>query len=186
MKGEKLSKEAKKEADLEKKCSNNFVRGAIAAVIALALYIALPLILLDALIPKLPKEVYAEGIKALLERWLVAGIPLVILAFPAKYYGLGTVKRFASAAAHTVLKMAWLLYVISFGNLSGIVSADIDAGTITVGFLLKGFLVLLILPMAFRIVLAYCDYRDHRDIAARLCYDDTTLDDGIRVRGRFS
>lgn len=185
MKGEKLSKEAKKQADLEKKCTNNFVRGAIAAVIALVFYIALPLILLDALVPKLPEGVDAEGIKALLERWLVAGVPLVILSFPAKYYGLGTVKRFAFAVVRTVLKIVWLLYVIRFGDLSGIVSVDMDGKMIAADLLLKGFVALLILPMVFRIAVAYCDYRDHRDIAAGLC-EDTTRDDGIRVKGRFS
>jgi len=186
MKGEKLSKEAKKQADLEKKCTNNFVRGAIAAVIALVLYIALPLILLDALIPKLPEGVEAEGIKALLERWLVAGIPLVILSFPAKYYGLGTVKRLAFSVLHTVVKILWLLYVIRFGDLSGIFSVDVYVGTLNADLVLKGFVALLILPMVFKIVVAYCDYRDHRDIAAGLCPEDTTRDDGIRVKGRFS
>ncbi len=186
MKHEKLSKEERKKADLEKKCSNNFVRGVISTVIALILYIALPLIVLDALLPRIPEGVDPEGIKALFERWLIAGVPMVILSFPAKYYGLGTVKRFAFTVVRTVAQVLWLLYVIRFGDLSGIVSVDAYVGTLKADLLLKGFVALLILPVVFKIVVAYCDYRDCRGIAAAMGPEDITRDDGIRVKGRFS
>ncbi len=189
----KPGKEAKKQAKLdrkqeklEKKCSNNFVRGALAAVAALVVFVALPLIIQDALLPELPKDIDTEGISKLLDRWVVAGVPLVIVAFPAKYFGLGTGKRLAFTAIQLVMKLAWLLYVINFGDLSGVFAGTYGGQDISVDILLRGFLVLLCIPVPIRIAIAYCDYRDHRDTAAGLGPEDTTRDDGIRVKGKFS
>lgn len=186
MKLRKSSDNGKKRTDLDEKCSNNFVRGAVAAIIALVLYVALPLAIQDAIIPMIPEGVDAEGIKALLKRWLIAGIPLVIVSFPAKYYGLGTGKRFAFTTVRIVLKIVWMLYTINFGDLNGIVSVEIDGSMFTADLLVKGFAALLTLPLILKIVVAYCDYSEYKGIAASLCPEDTTRDDGIRVKGRFS
>ncbi len=175
----------KEKTDLDEKCSSSFVRGAVATVIALAVYVALPLAVQDALLPLMPDGVETDGAKALLERWLVAGIPLVVVTFPAKYYGLGTGRRFAFTAVRIVMKIAWMLYVINFGDLNGIFSMEIDGSMYTADLVVKGFAALLTLPLILKMIVAYCDYSEYKGIAAHIA-EDTVRDDGIRVKGRFT
>ncbi len=182
----KADREQKRYEKQAAKCSDRFMRGLCATISAAVVYIVIPLVVEDAFFPLIPPEINLDALSDLLGRWLIAGIPLVIIAFPSKYYGLGTRKRLGFSVLFQMMKAAWLLYVISFGDLSGLIDYSGADMTLQIDLVINGLVMILVGLIALKAVIFYCDYRDNRDFARELNSDEEPSEEPIRVRGRFS
>ena len=182
----KADREQKRREKQISKCSDSFVRGLCSTIVALAVYIVVPLAIADAFFPMLPSGLNLDGLSDLLDRWLIAGVPLVILAFPSKYYGLGTRKRLVFSILAQAMKMVWFLYVTSFGNLSGLFNYSDGDFSIEADLIINGLVLIFAVLIVLKSIVFCCDYRDNREDAREINYTPETEEDSIRVKGRFS
>lgn len=165
--------------------------GAISCIIAIVFYIVVPVVLIHEILPMVPEgSIDLEGIKALLTRWMYAGVPMIILAFPARYYQKGNRNRLTWDSIRIVFSCIWLLYVLNFGNLDGILSFKDAESTVIVNIAMLGLVLVLIVFKLLKIMVAYGDHKDHRpEFLEENDVSDTNGsppgNDGIRVKGRY-
>ena len=171
-----------KPKDFDEKLSNGFVGMILSAVF----YFVVPVVYFALAPDFVPAEADISGIDELMSRWMVAGIPLVILAFPRKYYAYGNIRRVYTCILTAIMSVVWILYVTNMGDLDGIVSFDNgDIGfTLSLGFF--GFIVLIAAYKVLKIVIAYADHKDNREAYEAENGSRKRDGDGIRVPGRFN
>lgn len=163
------------------------VGGLILSVIG---YVLFPLIVRMYVFPMAPEGMELDGISKLLDRWLLAGIPLVILSIPRGYYGVGGRGWLISSVLYGIIKIFWILYILNFGDITGLISIDGSNGWQRVDIVLNGFMYLMVALRLLKLIIVYGDYRDNR--AAYLAENGNGRkgknepDNDIRVRGRFN
>lgn len=173
----------------EKKRCNSFGRGIIGVLLAAIFYIAVPELVMIYAYPYLEGHVALDGLTELFRRWEFAGIPLIILSFPRKFYGVGKKGWLVSSVIFHLVKIFWILYVINFGDLSGLVSVESSDRWMSIDIVLSGFMYLMVALRLLKLLVVYGDYRDNRDEEPpndREKPANPATGDGIRVKGRFS
>lgn len=180
-----MSSERKAEK-MRKARSNSLLRGAAHAVTAAIVYLLIPYALMTYLLPVLPDAVSKDGLEALLGRWFVGGVPLVAVGFLATYFGKGSTWRLVFRIVQVVLKLWWFLYLINYGDLSGIFAYDDSSSSVAVDLTITGLLSVYIVLACLKLLVAYGDHRDNRaDYMAEHGAGDDGGSASIRVSGRF-
>ena len=141
---------------------NSAWSGAGAVVSSAVFYLLLPVLYFAFLSEYIPQEFDMTVADGIMERWFLAGIPIVCVAFLRKYYAYGNVRRLYAWTATTLLSMFWILYITNFGDLSGLVVYDGPDIGVTMDFAVLGLIVLTFVFKILRFVIEYCDYRDNR------------------------
>ena len=161
------------------------ILGAIAGFIAAVLFfIVLPYFMSNyflvetseyywkVLLPKIPLfanfdlsniEVDAANLINLFNRWLYAGIPMVILGALTWAMPKGSRQRFIMSTIYLAGSIIWLLYVLNFGDLSGLIRVSYDGNTFELGIVLTFMLYLLVLFRALKFLIIFGTYKDERD-----------------------
>ena len=136
--------------------------------IAAAVYVVFPYVMLNYVISEGLIEKAVEGltidwtnIKPLFERWMYAGVILVILAFPTWLFPEGSKGRLAFSAVFMVASIVWLLYVLNFGNLEDLASVTYNGSTYKFGLVLQGFLYFMVFFKLLKILTIYGTYKDN-------------------------
>lgn len=161
-----MNGDERKQDRLERSCRNSIPRGAGGAVLAAIGYIAVPLALIYWVVPMLPSDLILDGVIDMLRRCMVAGVPLIVVAFFTRYYGRAHIGRPAFSAAYEALKIAWFLYVINFGDLSGIFGFISNGSEVMIDVAVSGLIVLTAVFAVLKVFVVFADYLDNRDRAA--------------------
>lgn len=153
-------------AKKEEKAAGNREESASRAVMALILgmitFVAVPLLISSYGFPMIPDTISTDGLQAILERWIIAGIPIIVFSIPAGYYGLGSRVRLGCCGILMILRVFWMLYLINFGDLSGLITiTDGDAWTV-VDVTVTGLITLTIVFEFLRFLVDAGDYVDNR------------------------
>ena len=113
------------------------------------------------------------GIQAMIERMIVSAIPLVVLAFPYRFYDNGNKGRMYCGIVRDLYCVGRYAYIMNFGNLTGIFSMQMDSTTISFDMVLTGALLISIFLKLIRIPKHIAVYKDERDD-----YVDFHIEDG--------
>ena len=140
-------------------------------VVALVFYIGLPLFVEDFLIDHWRDyiitdkeiEIAWDNLIPLFDRWLYAGIPMVILGAITWAMPKGSRQRFLASTVYLAGSIIWLLYVLNFGDLSDLIKVTIDGNTFEIGIVLTFMLYLLVLFRALKFLIIYGVYKDSRE-----------------------
>lgn len=180
-----MSKEKKLEKQ-QKKRRNSAARAVTGLIGAVIVYILIPMAIMTYILPEIT-QIDTAGLSNLFERWIVAGIPLVALAAPRKYFGKGGVKCLVFSLAYGIMKIVWIIYVLNFGDLSGFTTLTSGDDTMRIDIALTGLMYLLVLLRTIKLLYIYADYRDNRKEYLEEHGDngDDVPQDPIRVKGRF-
>ena len=144
------------------------IGGVVGFIVAVVFYIGIPVAMKQYFIPNyqdiIKYDVIIEwnNIIPLLDRWLYAGIPMVLLGTLTWAFPKGSRQRFLMSTVYLVASIAWLLYVINFGDLSNLVTVTVSGNTFEVGFVLAFLLYLIVLSRALKILIIYGVYKDER------------------------
>ena len=144
------------------------IGGVVGFIVAVVFYIGIPVAMKQYFIPNyqdiIKYDVIIEwnNIIPLLDRWLYAGIPMVVLGTLTWAFPKGSRQRFLMSTVYLVASIAWLLYVINFGDLSNLVTVTVSGNTFEVGFVLAFLLYLIVLSRALKILIIYGVYKDER------------------------
>lgn len=103
------------------------------------------------------------GIQALLERAVISAIPLVILAFPYKFYDKGNKGKMYCGVTRSLYGVLRYVYIMNFGNLAGIFTLHVDSTTIHFDMILTGALLVTIFLKLIRIPKHIAVYKDERE-----------------------
>lgn len=141
----------------------NPVKGATGVIGAALFYVVLPYVAIAYLLSMIEGVMETEGVEELLWRWIYLGIPIVIVAFPKNYYPKGSYGRLGAWIATTALSIAWVLYVLNFGDLSDIFSLSMSGSVISLDMSIAGLLIVMIIFRILKLVIAICDHVDHRE-----------------------
>ena len=172
----------------EEKPKKSILKGLIGSIIAAIIYVAIPYTaldgLLDQIIGQIGQGVDASAIEELLYRWMVAGIPMVALAFPAWMYPKGSRGRVISWSVYTIYSIAWLLYVTNMGHLESILTIE----STTVGITVLGIIVLSVISKILKGIIVLCQYRDHKktENGSEPMGEQGEVHGDIRIRGRHN
>lgn len=195
-----MSKERKKEKRMEKderRRRDSIARGVGTMIVSFIGYIVIPYIIQWYVYPLLPEGIELEGISELLDRWVLGGVPIMIVSLFVGYFGIGSRGWLASSIIHSLLRIGWVLYVLNFGDLTGIFAMEDDGGWQRVDVVIYGFMYLMVALRLLKLLIVYGDYRDNRsaylnggeepvDRGKKGKKDDNPSSDGIRVKGRFN
>lgn len=182
-----------KEEKMEMRRRDSIARGVGSMIISFIGYIVVPYLIEWYVFPQVPEGFELSGFSAILDRWVLAGVPLMILSLFVGYFGIGSRGWLASSIIHSILGIFWVLYVLNFGDLTGIFSMEDDSQWMSVDIVIDGFMYLMVALKLLKLLIVYGDYRDNR--AAYLEGDDgssgkkdkeSPKSDGIRVKGRFN
>ena len=144
------------------------IGGIVGFIVAVVFYIGVPVFMEQYFIPnyqdiiKYDVVIEWKNIIPLFDRWLYAGIPMVVLGTLTWAFPKGSRQRFLMSAVYLVASIAWLLYVINFGDLSNLVTVTVSGNTFEVGFVLAFLLYLIVLSRALKILIIYGVYKDER------------------------
>jgi hypothetical protein len=193
------SKAAKKAAKAERKANNRRVKeeedhrnkpgkGIVSLIVALIIYVALPLVVIYVVIPMdfVQEHLETDAFIDLMWKWLYVGIPLVILAFPKGYYAKGSNGRLLAWVLFTGVSIFWLFYILNFGDLTGLLGIKSGDTILKVDIIVTGALLLSVAFKLLKLLIVACDHHDHREGYLRdngLSKEDDNL--GI-VGGRYS
>lgn len=170
----------------EEKPKKSILKGLIGSIIAAIIYVAIPYTaldgLLDQIIGQIGQGVDASAIEELLYRWMVAGIPMVALAFPAWMYPKGSRGRVISWSVYTIYSIAWLLYVTNMGHLESILTIE----STTVGITVLGIIVLSVISKILKGVVVFCQYHDLKrsESESNPSSKEEEIREEIRIKGR--
>lgn len=116
-----------------------------------------------ALIPNAPSiTIVWTNLEPLFWRWLIAGIPMVLLATMMWSCRKGGRYRLLTSLIYLAGSIIWMVYVINFGNLADLIDVTVDGSRYTFGIVLYLMLYLLILFKALRFLEIYGKYKDAR------------------------
>lgn len=182
-----------KEEKMEKRRRDNIVRGVGAMIISLIGYILIPYLIEWHVFPMVPDGFELSGFSELLDRWVLAGVPLMIVSLFVGHFGIGSRGWLASSIVQSLLGIFWVLYVLNFGDLTGIFSMEDDSQWMSVDIVIDGFMYLMIALKLLKLLIVYGDYRDNRSAYLEENDDspgrkgkEQSGSDGIRVKGRFN
>ena len=197
-----MSKERKKEKRMEedeRRRRDSIARGVGTMIVSFIGYIVIPYIIQWYVYPLLPEGIELEGISELLDRWVLGGVPIMIVSLFVGYFGIGSRGWLASSIIHSLLRIGWVLYVLNFGDLTGIFVMEDDGGWQRVDVVIYGFMYLMVALRLLKLLIVYGDYRDNRSAylnggeepvdrgkKKKGKKDDNPSSDGIRVKGRFN
>ena len=99
----------------------------------------------------------------LFERWMYAGIPMVVLGALTWSFPKGSRQRFLMSVIYLAGSIVWLLYVLNFGDLTNLISVTYDDNTFELGMVLTFLLYLLVLFRALKILIVFGVYKDERN-----------------------
>ena len=194
-----MSKEKKMEKD-ERRRRYSIARGVGTMIVSFIGYIVVPYLIQWYVYPLLPKGIELDGISELLDRWVLGGVPIMIVSLFVGYFGIGSRGWLASSIIHSLLRIGWVLYVLNFGDLTGIFAMEDDGGWQRVDVVIYGFMYLMVALRLLKLLVVYGDYRDNRSAYLNggeepvdrgkkkkgKKKDDNPSSDGIRVKGRFN
>ena len=145
------------------------ILGAIAGtIVAAAFYLGIPYYLQNYFIPNYKDYITAditivwENIVPLLDRWFYAGIPMVVLGAITWMCPKGSRQRLVASSIYLAASIVWFVYVINFGDMSGLINVTYDGKTVEIGIVLTFMLYLIILFRALKILILYGVYKDNR------------------------
>ena len=194
-----MSKEKKMEKD-ERRRRDSIARGVGTMIVSFIGYIVVPYLIQWYVYPLLPEGIELDGISELLDRWVLGGVPIMIVSLFVGYFGIGSRGWLASSIIHSLLRIGWVLYVLNFGDLTGIFAMEDDGGWQRVDVVIYGFMYLMVALRLLKLLIVYGDYRDNRSAYLNggeepvdrgkkkrgKKKDDNPSSDGIRVKGRFN
>ena len=129
-------------AKMEKKRRDSTARGVGSLITAFIWFIVVPKLIEYYLLPMMPEGFNLEGIEDILDRWVLAGIPLLVISLPKGYFGMGGSGWLVSSVLYSILKIFWILYVLNFGDVTGQIYMDDGSGWIRIDIVLSGFIAL--------------------------------------------
>lgn len=179
------TREERREAKNAMKREESAWRAIRALVIGAVAFIAVPMLLIHYGIPLLPDTVSTDGLEAILNRWIIAGMPIVVLSVLAGYFGLGSFARLGCCFTLMVLRIFWLLYLINFGDLSGLVTVTSGDTWISVDVAVTGIMVL---TVVFELLRFLVDAGDHVDNRKAYLAEHGEGEDElriVRINGRY-
>lgn len=197
-----MSKERKEEKRMEedeRRRRDSIARGVGTMIVSFIGYIMVPYLIQWYVYPLLPEGIELEGISELLDRWVLGGVPIMIVSLFVGYFGIGSRGWLASSIIHSLLRIGWVLYVLNFGDLTGIFAMEDDGGWQRVDVVIYGFMYLMVALRLLKLLIVYGDYRDNRSAylnggeepvdrgkKKKGKKDETPSSNGIRVKGRFN
>ncbi len=104
-----------------------------------------------------------DNIRPMFDRWLYAGIPMVVLGMLTWMMPKGSRQRFVMSTIYLAGSIVWLLYVLNFGDLRGLISVTYDGNTFELGIVLTFILYLMVLFRALKFLIIFGVYKDSRD-----------------------
>lgn len=152
----------RKEAKFAAKREESAWRAIKALIVNSVIFIAVPMLLIRYGMPLLPESISTAGFEAILDRWMLAGIPIIAVSVPARYFGLGSRARLGCCFILATLRIFWLLYLINFGNLSDLVTITDGDSWISVDVTVTGIMVLTVVFEFLRFLVDAGDYIDNR------------------------
>ena len=99
------------------------------------------------------------GIIEILDNIILLGPLMIALAILAALFRKGDVKRMVFDSIKGFAKIGWLMFITNMGHIEVLVSSDM----FSVGLVLTGIVGIMVLFAIIKCVIAYCDYRDHRE-----------------------
>ena len=158
-------------------------RGIMGAVGSCIFYLLIPVLYFAVLPDYLPAEIDVSAVDAVMGKWFIAGIPLIIVSFFQSRYAYGNVRKFYATVIQSFLSIAWMLYITNMGDLSGIVTVSNADLTMVLGVSILGIILIGAAYKMLKLVIAYADYRDNRDDYAEENKSSEPAD--IRVKGQY-
>lgn len=139
-------------------------------VLAAIIFVAFPYVMLNYVIPQGLIEKAVSGlvidwtnIIPLLERWLMGGVGLVVLAFFVWLLPKGSKGRLLASALYAIYAIVWVVYVINFGDMSNLITVTYNGNVYSFGIVLQGLLYLMIFFKALKLLTIYATYKDNRE-----------------------
>ena len=141
------------------------------SIVAVIFYIGIPYFFINYFVPnwqdylQVDPSVFTakwENFIPLFERWMYAGIPMVVLGMLTWACPKGSRQRLFMSTIYLVGSIAWLVYVLNFGYLPDLVSVTVNGNTLEFGIILTFMLYLLILFRALKFLIIYGMYKDSR------------------------
>ena len=108
-------------------------------------------------------EIDTKNLELLFDRWLYAGIPMVVLGMLTWAMPKGSRQRFLMSTIYLAGSIIWLLYVLNFGNLPELIRVTYDDNTFELGMILTFILYLMVLFRALKFLIIYGTYKDSRE-----------------------
>ena len=143
--------------------------GIVGLIVAGIFYIGIPLFFNKYFIPNFDEIIHNPEISVvwtniipLFDRWLLIGIPMTFLGALTWACPKGSRHRFTMSSVYLIAYIAWLLYVLNFGDLTGLVDITYQGGTIAFGMTLSFILYLIVLFKALKLLVIYGTYKDER------------------------
>ena len=155
-------KRYKKEIKKAKKAKGSFSRAFFWMILTAVFYIGVPLVMLNYVMVTYTENADWTNVKPFFERWMNAGIVMVILSFPVHYFGKGSKARLLMSIIYLVASVGWLVYVINFGDMSNFITVTINGSTYSFGIVLNLLLYLMIFYKLLKVITLYADYKDHK------------------------
>jgi len=143
----------------------------VGAIVAAIFYIGVPYAMMYYVEPNfdtymeqfnLNLQISWTNLHLLFERWLYAGIPMVVLGAFTWSFPKGSRQRFVMSVIYLAGSIIWLLYVLNFGDLSNLISVTYDGNTFELGIVLTFLLYLMVLFRALKILILFGVYKDER------------------------
>ena len=143
----------------------------VGAIVAAIFYVGIPYAMIHYVEPNfksymeqfnLNLQIAWTNLIPLFERWLYAGIPMVVLGAITWSFPKGSRHRFLMSVIYLAGSIVWLLYVLNFGDLSNLISVTYDGNTFELGIVLTFLLYLMVLFRALKILVLYGVYKDER------------------------
>ena len=141
------------------------------SIVAAIFYIGIPYFFINYFVPNwteyipVDPEVFTakwENFVPLFERWMYAGIPMVVLGMLTWACPKGSRQRLFMSTVYLIGSIVWLLYVLNFGYLPDLVVVTVQGNTIGLGIILTFMLYLLVLFRALKFLIIYGMYKDSR------------------------
>ena len=110
-----------------------------------------------------------QGVLDLLERSVWFSPIMAALGFATGFFRKGDRNRIWAQAASLIGGYVWFLYLINFGDLGGLITAenalDIEGGKadLSIGIFVTGMIGIVAALKLLRLPIYYCQYRDHRE-----------------------
>lgn len=144
----------------------------VGAIVAAVFYIGIPYAMINYVEPNFDSymeqlnvdlQIVWTNLIPLFERWMYAGVPMVVLGALTWSFPKGSRQRFLMSTIYLVASIGWLLYVLNFGALPDLISVTVDGNTYEFGLVLTFLLYLMVLFRALKILILFGVYKDKRD-----------------------
>ena len=141
------------------------------SIVAAIFYIGIPYFFINYFVPNWTEYIPVdpavftaewENFVPLFERWMYAGIPMVVLGMLTWACPKGSRQRLFMSTVYLIGSIVWLLYVLNFGYLPDLVVVTVQGNTIGLGIILTFMLYLLVLFRALKFLIIYGMYKDSR------------------------